>query len=204
MLAPSAEASPQGRGHLRAFEKQLRENDVGESEYWTRWNRRRMGRRAVLGGGAAAALGAGAFALVGCGDDDSTSSATSAPGGATGQATAAQADVSDKMFGALQSKVGDKVVMKEDTFYKTSGQKSGGTVNLNSQYQGATVNPLRSFSGDNNIAHHIHQGLFKLNEEGGLHLEAGDKIRRSTTSPGPCTCETTSSSSRWRRSTAGP
>jgi peptide/nickel transport system substrate-binding protein len=146
---------------------------VGQSEYWTRWNRRRLGRRGVIGGGASAALGIGAFALVGCGDDDSDEEGTSTPGGTN---EPEDVDVSDNMFGALESKVGDKVVMAEDTFYKTTNQKSGGTVNLNSQYQGATVFPLRSFSGDNNISHHIHQGLFKLNEEGGLHLEACDSI----------------------------
>lgn len=145
---------------------------MNDDNYWTRWNRRRMGRRTLLQSGAVAAVGAGALALVGCGDDD----AKPADGTSPTPTGAAAPDVSDKMFGVLQSKPGDKVVMKEDTFYKTTGQKAGGTINWNSQYQGTNVHPLNSYAGDNNLTHQIHQGLFKLNEEGGLHLEAVDKI----------------------------
>ena len=38
--------------------------------YWSRYWRRRVSRRAVLGGAAAGAAGLGALALAGCGDDD--------------------------------------------------------------------------------------------------------------------------------------
>ncbi len=38
--------------------------------YWSRYWRRRVSRRAVLGGAAAGAVGLGALALAGCGDDD--------------------------------------------------------------------------------------------------------------------------------------
>ena len=38
--------------------------------YWSRYWRRRVSRRAVLGGAAAGAVGLGALAIAGCGDDD--------------------------------------------------------------------------------------------------------------------------------------
>src|SRR2546429_9830724 len=38
-----------------------------ESNYWTRLNRKRIGRRALLSAGATTALGAAAAAVVGCG-----------------------------------------------------------------------------------------------------------------------------------------
>jgi len=50
-----------------------------QSEYWTRFWRRRANRRRVLGVGATAGLGAAGLALVGCGDDDD-GEATATPG----------------------------------------------------------------------------------------------------------------------------
>ncbi len=44
-----------------------RETRLEESNYWTRLNRRRISRRALLGAGATTALGAAAAAVVGCG-----------------------------------------------------------------------------------------------------------------------------------------
>jgi len=40
-----------------------------ESNYWARWNRRRISRRALLAGSATAALGGAAAFVVGCGSD---------------------------------------------------------------------------------------------------------------------------------------
>jgi len=41
-----------------------------EPNYWTRWNKKRISRRAVLGGGATVALGGAAAAIAGCGGGD--------------------------------------------------------------------------------------------------------------------------------------
>jgi peptide/nickel transport system substrate-binding protein len=51
-----------------------------EANYWTRLNRRRLSRRAVLSAGATAALGVGAAAVVGCGGNGNNSS-SSGPNG---------------------------------------------------------------------------------------------------------------------------
>jgi peptide/nickel transport system substrate-binding protein len=40
------------------------------SDYWTRWQRQRLGRRRFLVGAGVAGIGAAALGLVGCGDDD--------------------------------------------------------------------------------------------------------------------------------------
>ena len=47
------------------------------------WLRRKVSRRTAIRGAAVAGVGAGAFALVGCGDDDSTSSPTTKPASGT-------------------------------------------------------------------------------------------------------------------------
>jgi ABC-type transport system substrate-binding protein len=49
-----------------------------DSNYWQRWNRRRVSRRALLGGAATTALGGAAALIVGCGGSDSS---TSTPAG---------------------------------------------------------------------------------------------------------------------------
>ncbi len=57
------------------------------SEYWERFNQKRVTRRRALATGAAGAAGVAAIAAVGCGDDDDDSNGGT-PGGGTGTSTA--------------------------------------------------------------------------------------------------------------------
>ena len=50
------------------------------ANYWDKVTNNRMARRRLLRSGAALSVGAAALALVGCGDDDPSGGATSAPG----------------------------------------------------------------------------------------------------------------------------
>src|SRR5438128_2004600 len=59
---------------------------MGDTNYWTS---RRLGRRRLIGTGAATAAGAAALAIAGCGDDDSG-------GGAVATATAGAAQAAKK------------------------------------------------------------------------------------------------------------
>ena len=53
---------------------------MDESNYWTRWNRRRVSRRALLSGSATAALGGAAALVVGCGGGNGNGNGNGEPG----------------------------------------------------------------------------------------------------------------------------
>lgn len=141
-----------------------------DSTYWTRWNRRQLNRRAMIRAGAVGALGAGALALVGCGDDDHAGGSTPKPGATTAP------EGLDPRFGRLKSKVGDRVAVQEDTWFKSASPKSGGTINWSSQYQAASVYPNNALSGDHNLCDQIHQPLYSAIESGAIMLHAADRI----------------------------
>ena len=65
--------------------------------YWSRYRRKRVSRRSVLGGAAAGAVGLGALAIAGCGDDDDESSSGGAV--ATEAATEAAAEAATEAAG---------------------------------------------------------------------------------------------------------
>lgn len=144
---------------------------MSESTYWVRWNKRRLGRRTILRGGAAALVGASAIAIVGCGDDDGAS------GGGSATSTATKpAQGTDPVFGRLQSKVGDRIAVQADTWFSNPAAKAGGTINWSSQYQAATVRPTHALSGDHNLTNQLYQQLYRSIESGAAILHAADRV----------------------------
>ena len=146
---------------------------MSDSNYWVRWNQRRIGRRGLLRSGGVAALGVSAYALVGCGDDDGDDGGG---GSSTGETPTTAAQATDPVFGRLKSKVGDRVAVQADTFFSTAGAKPGGTINWNSQYQAATVRPTHALSGDHNLTDQIYQQLYRSIESGAAVLHACDRV----------------------------
>jgi peptide/nickel transport system substrate-binding protein len=155
---------------------------VTESTYWSRWNRRRLGRRTLLRSGAVAAVGAAGVALVGCGDDDDGGQpGGQTPGGQTpsgqtpsGQTPAAQVD---PVLGKLaSSKVGDRIAVQAETWFSGANARAGGTINWSTQYQAATVQPNLALAGDNNLANQLHQPLYRAIETGAVILHAADRV----------------------------
>ena len=101
--------------------------------YWSRYWRRRVSRRAVLGGAAAGAAGLGALALAGCGDDDDddvaepAAAATEAAAAATEGATEAAAAATE---GATEAATEGATEAATEAAAPAGGPISGGTFNI--------------------------------------------------------------------------
>jgi ABC-type transport system substrate-binding protein len=100
------------------------------------------------------------------------------PGAAPRAASSPSAQASDSNEYRLPGshKIGDTVIVSPDTFFKTTGQKSGGTFRYSSQYGGGTFDPHLFQPGDFIMERLVYQPLYSGWREGQTTLWAADRL----------------------------